>query len=139
MEMLPKGDRMPGPKELFEVSMSARRRWLEPAESLPEKKAYRPPTLDRVASALNALDPAALGIGASAVPEPGKFKLYQVRKDDTLRALAVRFYGHADDWKRINEANLDKLENPDRIYVGQLLRIPLDEKAPASNTTQPAR
>jgi len=139
MDMLPEGDRKPGPEELFEVSISARRRWLEPAKSLPEKKAYRPPTLDRVASALNALDPASLGIGASAVSETGKFKLYQVRKGDTLRALAVRFYRHADDWKRINEANLNKLENPDRIYVGQLLRIPLDENAPASNTTKPAR
>jgi nucleoid-associated protein YgaU len=120
------------------MRITARRRWLEPAESLPEKKAYRPPTLHRVTSALNALDPTSLGIGTGAISQPGKFKLYRVRKGDTLRALAERFYGHAEDWKRINDANLHKLENPDRIYVGQLLRIPLDEKDPASNTKKPA-
>jgi nucleoid-associated protein YgaU len=85
---------------------------------------------------LNALIPASLGIGQDAVPPQGKFRLYHVTVGDTLRSLAAHFYGQANDWKRIYDANLYKLDNPDRIYVGQLLRIPLAD-APALNTTKP--
>jgi uncharacterized protein (DUF2235 family) len=135
MGFLPHADRRPGPKEIYEVSVSGRRRWLEPAHNLPEGKQYRPATLARVASALNSIDLASLGIGAGTDLPSGTFQLYQVKQGDTIRSLAQNFYGTADHWKRIFDANLHKLDNPDRIYVGQLLRIPLNR--PASNTTKP--
>jgi uncharacterized protein (DUF2235 family) len=123
MQLLPAEDRKPGPASLFEVSLSARRRWWEPAASLPEGTPYRPPTLARVASALDALNPADLGVGA-ANAAPGTFQLYRVERGDTLRALAKKFYGDAGQWDRLWKANLDKIENPDLIYIGQILRIP---------------
>ena len=64
-----------------------------------------------------------LGIGLSP---PINFKLHVVRKGETLGSLAQDFYGDRGKWKRIHEANLDKVEDPDRIYLGQTLRIPLD-------------
>jgi hypothetical protein len=123
MNLLPTEDRKPGPRSLFEVSLGARRRWWEPVPMLPEGKLYRPSTLSRVASALNALNPVDLGIGAAA-PTQGPFELYCVAKGDTLQALAKRFYNNTEQWDRLWRANLDKIENPDRIYIGQVLRIP---------------
>jgi nucleoid-associated protein YgaU len=79
--------------------------------------------LNGVAGALNALDPKALGIG---VKLPANFQLYVVIQGETLSHLAQKFYGDATTWKRIHEANMDKIEHPDRIYAGQTLRIPVD-------------
>ena len=49
---------------------------------------------------------------------------YTVKSGDTLSAIAERFYGNANDYMRIYEANRDKLENPDTIRPGQELVIP---------------
>ena len=54
LENLPKGDRLPGPVALHEVSSIARLRWQEAATNLPEGRPYRPPTLSRVAGELGA-------------------------------------------------------------------------------------
>lgn len=116
-------DRSPGPKALFEVSVSARRRWLEDPTKLKDRVPYRPSTLARVSKDIDRLDPASLGVGLPE-PQPGTFALYDVREGDTLSAIARRVYGRASEWRRIAEANADKLENPDKIYVGERLRIP---------------
>jgi hypothetical protein len=113
-------DRRPGPAQLFEVSLSARRRWCADAKDLRDGTPYRPPTLASVNAALNALGPL-----PPSAPE-GRFEMYQVQRGDTLGALAKRYYGNPMEWNRIFSANCNKLEHPDRIYVGQLLRIPLD-------------
>ncbi len=49
---------------------------------------------------------------------------YPVEKGDTLSAIAKRLYGNANLYPRIFEANKPMLSNPDKIYPGQLLRIP---------------
>jgi uncharacterized protein (DUF2235 family) len=51
-------DRMPGPKNLAEVSKSAKRRWLENAKNLKGGVEYRPGSLKGVQKELEALDPA---------------------------------------------------------------------------------
>lgn len=117
-------DRNPGPSALFEVSMAARRRWLTSATSLRDARPYRPQTLAAVAPALDALDPVQLGDGAA--PAEGRYDMYQVKRNDTLSAIALRYYHDTRGWKRIYAANLNKLDDPNRIYIGQLLRIPLD-------------
>lgn len=116
-------DRVPGPLSLSEVSINARRRWHERPEELRDGSPYRPQTLNGVVGALNTLDPKSLGIG---VKLPANFKLHVVIQGETLSHLAQKFYGNAAAWKRIHEANMDKIENPDRIYAGQTLRIPVD-------------
>jgi uncharacterized protein (DUF2235 family) len=114
-------DRLPGPQSLSEVSISARRRWHESPDNLSDKSPYRPRTLNGVAGELDKLDPKELGIGMTP---PANFELHVVQKGETLGELALRFYGDRAKWRCIHEANMDKIEDPDRIYIGQSLRIP---------------
>ena len=51
-------------------------------------------------------------------------KIYMVVAGDSLSKIAKREYGDANEWKRIFDANQDVLENPDKIYPGQKLKIP---------------
>lgn len=52
---------------------------------------------------------------------------YMVKSGDTLSAIAKREYGDAGEWRRIYEANRDKIDNPDLIHPGQELKIPTRE------------
>lgn len=49
---------------------------------------------------------------------------YTVESGDTLSKIAKRFYGNANDYNKIFEANQDQLDNPDQIRVGQVLKLP---------------
>jgi nucleoid-associated protein YgaU len=51
-------------------------------------------------------------------------KFYTVVKGDTLSKIAKEFYGNANEYMRIFEANKPMLTDPDKIYPGQNLRIP---------------
>jgi nucleoid-associated protein YgaU len=50
--------------------------------------------------------------------------MYTVQRGDTLSAIAKEHYGNAGKYMVIFEANKPLLEDPDRIYPGQVLRIP---------------
>jgi ABC-type nitrate/sulfonate/bicarbonate transport system substrate-binding protein/LysM repeat protein len=54
---------------------------------------------------------------------------YTVKAGDTLSRLAGQFYNSVSKWERIYEANKDVLKNPNYIYVGQKLKIPLNDQA----------
>jgi len=49
---------------------------------------------------------------------------HTVVKGDTLSAIAKKHYGSANKYPAIFEANKPMLSDPDKIYVGQVLRIP---------------
>jgi len=49
---------------------------------------------------------------------------YTVVAGDSLSKIARRFYGDANKWPRIHEANRDQIKDPDLIHPGQKLRIP---------------
>ncbi|MBN1474123.1 MAG: LysM peptidoglycan-binding domain-containing protein [Syntrophaceae bacterium] len=49
---------------------------------------------------------------------------YEVKKGDTLWKIAENFYGDGKLYKKIFEANTDILKDPDKIQIGQKLRIP---------------
>lgn len=51
-------------------------------------------------------------------------RFYTVASGDTLSAIAKREYGSANAYPRIFEANRPMLSHPDKIYPGQVLRIP---------------
>ncbi|WP_232664230.1 LysM peptidoglycan-binding domain-containing protein [Pseudonocardia sp. TRM90224] len=59
---------------------------------------------------------------ASAAPAAPEQRTYVVESGDTLSAIAERFYGNANDYRRIAEAN--GIANPDLIHPGQQLVIP---------------
>ena len=59
------------------------------------------------------------------VAEPADESQYHtVERGDTLSAIAKKFYGNANEYMKIFEANKPMLGDPDKIYPGQLLRIP---------------
>ncbi|NOU22477.1 MAG: LysM peptidoglycan-binding domain-containing protein [Methyloglobulus sp.] len=61
---------------------------------------------------------------AAPAPEAAQARTYTVVSGDTLSKIAKQYYGNANDWPKIFDANRDKLSNPDRINIGQVLRIP---------------
>ncbi len=56
-------------------------------------------------------------------PEP-ESTFYTVKSGDTLSKIAKQFYGDASKYPVIFEANKPMLTDPNKIYVGQNLRIP---------------
>jgi LysM repeat protein len=61
---------------------------------------------------------------APAAPAAPADKTYTVKSGDTLSKIAKEFYGNANEYNKIFEANTDQLESPDKIQVGQELKIP---------------
>lgn len=60
-------------------------------------------------------------VAESSEPES---TFHTVERGDTLSAIAKKYYGNASLYNQIFEANRPLLEHPDRIYPGQVLRIP---------------
>lgn len=56
-------------------------------------------------------------------PEP-EAVFYTVQKGDSLSKIAKAQYGNAMAYNAIFEANKPMLSHPDKIYPGQVLRIP---------------
>ncbi len=55
-----------------------------------------------------------------------KVEYYEIVSGDTLSAVAQKYYGKASAYIRIFEANREVIKDPDKIYVGQKIRIPMD-------------
>ena len=51
-------------------------------------------------------------------------QFYTVVRGDTLSKIAKQYYGDANKYPAIFEANKPMLKSPDLIYPGQMLRIP---------------
>ncbi len=58
-----------------------------------------------------------------ATPEP-ESQMYTVVKGDNLSKISKEFYGTPNKYPQIFEANKPMLSHPDKIYPGQVLRIP---------------
>lgn len=56
-------------------------------------------------------------------PEP-EADFYEVKSGDSLSKIAKKFYGNAMEYPAIFEANKPMLKDVDKIYPGQMLRIP---------------
>lgn len=64
-------------------------------------------------------------VAAEAAAAPVEESQYHdVVSGDTLSAIAKKYYGDANQYNKIFEANKPMLSHPDKIYVGQKLRIP---------------
>jgi nucleoid-associated protein YgaU len=60
----------------------------------------------------------------AAAPPPPPSTMYTVKSGDTLSKIAKQFYGDANRYNEVFEANKPMLKDPDKIYPGQVLRIP---------------
>ena len=63
-------------------------------------------------------------VPAGAPPAASPSQTYTVQPGDSLSKIARHFYGNANAYMKIFEANRDQLDNPDKIKVGQQLVIP---------------
>jgi nucleoid-associated protein YgaU len=64
--------------------------------------------------------------GLKVPPPKEKVEYYIIVKGDTLSKIAKQYYGDANKYPRIFEANREVIKNPDLIFPGQKIRIPLD-------------
>jgi nucleoid-associated protein YgaU len=62
--------------------------------------------------------------GAAVGGGGGNAQTYTVKGGDTLSKISKQFYGDANEYMRIFYANRDHLKDPDKIQVGQELKIP---------------
>ena len=86
--------------------------------------APRPGTAAGVAGSARAPTGAAVHGAGDGAGAPWASKTYTVKAGDTLSGIAKDVYGDASKYPRIFEANKPMLKDPDRIYPGQVLRIP---------------
>ncbi len=133
------GDRSFPGIDITQVHDSLIRRYHEPAASLPEGEEYRPASLEPLWQAIAGEGPKLLATGKKAMADaplqtPVRVETYVVVAGDTLGALAARFMGDkrfAGLLFRHNQL-LGHLHDPDRLYVGQPIEIPVFEaEAPA--------
>jgi nucleoid-associated protein YgaU len=59
----------------------------------------------------------------SATPRSTE-RTYTVQSGDTLSKISKQFYGNANEYTKIFEANRDVLKDPNKISSGQTLKIP---------------
>ncbi len=60
-------------------------------------------------------------------PEPeDKVVYYEIQKGDTLWAVASKHLGNGSKYTEIFEANREVIKDPDLIYPGQKIRIPIE-------------
>ncbi len=86
-------------------------------------------------NAIKAVDPGFSDLTAdisvdSSLPAPAAAaasstaQTYSVKSGDSLSKIAKQFYGDAGRYMEIFEANRDQLSDPNKIDVGQQLKIP---------------
>ena len=61
-----------------------------------------------------------------APPVQAKVEYYIIKKGDTLSAIAKQFYGKANDYPKIFEANREVIKDANLIFPGQKIRIPME-------------
>src|SRR4030095_7927780 len=84
-----------------------------------EKAVLMVGNIDGIAHVDDRLQVLALAANPSA-ERPSEF--YTVQKGDTRSKIAKHYYGDANKYPQIFEANRPMLSDPDKIYPGQMLR-----------------
>lgn len=85
------------------------------------------PNLDDITLEVNVDQSRAQGAAVGGSGQGGQS--YTVKAGDTLSKISKQHYGDSDEYMRIFYANRDKLNDPDKIQVGQQLVIPPDDNA----------
>ena len=65
-------------------------------------------------------------VNAPVAPAEEKIEYYTVVSGDSLSGIAKKILGNAMDYPKIFEANREVIKDPDLIYPGQKIRIPLN-------------
>jgi len=84
------------------------------------------PNADDITADITVDSSRAMGAAAGGGQAAGG-QTYEVKSGDNLSKISKQFYGDAGEYMRIFYANRDKLNDPDKIQVGQKLVIPPDD------------
>jgi nucleoid-associated protein YgaU len=95
-----------------------------PSQEVREKLVLALGNVQGVAKVDDQLTVAEAGQAGGAGGASQQSRFYTVTKGDTLSKISKEFYGDPNRYNAIFEANRPMLEHPDRIYPGQVLRIP---------------
>lgn len=90
--------------------------------AIPEE--YPPASTETAAPSYDSQPVSDVGAGAARPAAPTGARKHVVRKGDTLFSLARQYYGDESQWKKIFQANGDRIPNKDQIKIGQELSIP---------------
>ncbi len=67
-------------------------------------------------------------VGSLDAPQPeANIEYYTIESGDTLSKIAKQYLGDAMAYTKIFEANREVIKDPDLIYPGQKIRIPLGD------------
>jgi nucleoid-associated protein YgaU len=80
------------------------------------------PNMDDITADIT-VDAKAMGAAAGGGGGEGG-QTYTVRAGDNLSKISKQYYGDPNEYMRIFYANREKLNDPDKIQVGQVLNIP---------------
>ena len=58
------------------------------------------------------------------IVDPQPAATYVVKSGDSLSKIAKKTLGSAHKWKTLWEANKDQIKDPDKIFPGQVLKLP---------------
>ena len=83
------------------------------------------PNADDVTAEISVDSTRAMGAAAGGGAGEGG-QTYTVKSGDNLSKISKQFYGDSNEYMRIFYANRDKLNDPDKIQIGQQLAIPTD-------------
>ncbi len=79
-------------------------------------------------AAVSAITPTSTaGTATPAADGQWTSRTYTVKSGDTLSKIAKEMYGEASKYPQIFEANKPMLKDPDKIYPGQVLRVPPEQ------------
>ncbi|MEM7727674.1 MAG: DUF2235 domain-containing protein [Pseudomonadota bacterium] len=127
-----KRDRAHAPGGLHQVHESAQRRWVLRGENGP----YRPANLASLSATLDVLRfdaPYHVKAERGLRDERrggGDYMFYTIIKGDTLGSVAETFMGSAARWKELHTMNAGTVPDPDKVYVGQVIRVPRPDTDP---------
>jgi nucleoid-associated protein YgaU len=83
------------------------------------------PNADDITADISVDSSRAMGAAVGGASGQGG-QTYVVKAGDNLSRISKQYYGDANEYMRIFYANRDKLQDPDRIQMGQQLTIPAD-------------
>ena len=84
------------------------------------------PNADDITADISVDSSRAMGAAAGG-GQGGGGQTYEVKSGDNLSKISKQFYGDSSEYMRIFYANRDKINDPDKIQIGQKLIIPPDD------------
>lgn len=81
-------------------------------------------SVDTIAQKVEKADFSGVTASVDTTAEKVGGSTYTVKSGDSLSKIAKNELGDGNAWKKIFEANRDVLDDPDKIFPGQTLKLP---------------